>query len=124
MRTTVPRLVRPRRPARDTRPLLPPLTLYRAILRSHRKLPPDARHLGDNYVRAEFRAHANVEDPLQIVGFLTAWQDYLQAVTKNTEDDWRKYKLTSDALSKMSDEQVVQLYELMQEARNVHGEDE
>jgi hypothetical protein len=48
--------------------LLPPLQLYRRILRVHRKkLDPEMRVLGDGYVKSEFRAHRNVENPLHIV---------------------------------------------------------
>jgi hypothetical protein len=50
--------------------LLPPLQLYRRILRVHRrKLDPEMRILGDSYVKSEFRAHRNVENPLHIVRF-------------------------------------------------------
>lgn len=47
--------------------LLPPLQLYRRILRVHRKLDPDMRVLGDSYVKKEFRAHRTAENPLHIV---------------------------------------------------------
>lgn len=50
--------------------LLPPLQLYRRILRVHRKkLDPEMRILGDSYLKSEFRAHRNVENPLHIVCF-------------------------------------------------------
>ncbi|KAF2862163.1 ACN9-domain-containing protein [Piedraia hortae CBS 480.64] len=62
-------------------PLLPPIPLYRRILRAHRKhLPPEMRILGDRYAAAEFRAHRNVENPAHIIGFLTEWQSYAQQV--------------------------------------------
>ena len=48
--------------------LLPPLQLYRRILRVHRKLDPEMRILGDSYVKKEFREHRNAENPLHIVG--------------------------------------------------------
>lgn len=49
--------------------LLPPIPLYRRILRTHRRhLDPEMRLLGDQYVRAEFRAHREVENPVHIVG--------------------------------------------------------
>ena len=57
-------------PGRPSPPmaLLPPITLYRRILRSHRKhLQPRMRLLGDEYVRAEFRAHRGVENPAHLV---------------------------------------------------------
>ena len=49
--------------------LLPPIPLYRRILRTHRKhLDPEMRILGDQYVKSEFRAHRAVENPVHIVG--------------------------------------------------------
>jgi hypothetical protein len=50
--------------------LLPPIPLYRRVLRAQRKLPGDMRVLGDEYIKSEFRAHRNVENPLHIVGNL------------------------------------------------------
>jgi hypothetical protein len=50
--------------------LLPPLQLYRRILRVHRKLDPEMRVLGDSYVKKEFRAHRTAENPLHIVRLL------------------------------------------------------
>lgn len=48
--------------------LLPPIPLYRRLLRGHRKhLPPEMRVLGDEYVKSEFRAHRNVDNPIHIV---------------------------------------------------------
>lgn len=48
--------------------LLPPIPLYRRLLRAHRKhLPRQMRLLGDEYVKAEFRAHRNVENPAHLV---------------------------------------------------------
>lgn len=47
--------------------LLPPIPLYRRILRTHRKLPKEERTLGDLYVKAEFHAHRNVDNPVHIV---------------------------------------------------------
>ena len=52
--------------------LLPPLQLYRRILRVHRKLDPELRVLGDSYVKKEFRAHRSAENPLHIVR-LSCW---------------------------------------------------
>jgi hypothetical protein len=50
--------------------LLPPIPLYRRLLRSHRKtLPVELRTLGDLYVKAEFRAHKDIDNPVQIVSF-------------------------------------------------------
>ena len=48
--------------------LLPPIPLYRRLLRGHRKhLPKEMRVLGDEYIKSEFRAHRNVDNPVHIV---------------------------------------------------------
>jgi hypothetical protein len=63
--------------------LLPPIPLYRRLLRAHRHcLPPDMRMLGDQYVKSEFRAHRNVENPMHIV-------------SDTREDVTNKYRLDS-----------------------------
>lgn len=100
--------------------LLPPLQLYRRLLRTHRRLlPPDMRVLGDEYVRAEFRLHRDIDNPVHIVGFLTEWQLYAQALEG---DAWRGDRLDAGKIEKMSDEQVGQLYELMRNIRGLDGE--
>ncbi|KAK4239691.1 succinate dehydrogenase assembly factor 3, mitochondrial [Achaetomium macrosporum] len=91
--------------------LLPPIYLYRRILRAHRKhLPSEMRLLGDEYVKAEFRAHRTVENPVHLIGFLTEWQLYAQKIEG---DSWAGEKLDPGKVEKMSDEQLGQLYELM-----------
>ena len=52
-----------------------------------------------------------MENPLHIVAFLTQWQQYGQQLEG---DGWREEKLDSDFLDKMSDQQIGQMYELMQ----------
>ncbi|KAI0464893.1 hypothetical protein LJB42_000106 [Komagataella kurtzmanii] len=96
-------------------PLLPPLKLFREILRAHRQLPALQRSLGDSYVKQEFKLHKNTDNPIHIVGFLQSWQDYLQMIS---DSQWKDYKLSKQELDKMSPEQVGQLYELMKETQN------
>ncbi|KAK2073107.1 hypothetical protein P8C59_007413 [Phyllachora maydis] len=92
--------------------ILPPMPLYRRLLRAHRKhLPAEMRLLGDEYVKAEFRAHRDVENPVHLIGFLTEWQLYAQKIEG---DSWVGEKLDAGKIEKMSDEQLGQLYELMQ----------
>lgn len=101
-------------PMRSSQPLaiLPPIPLYRRLLRTHRKrLGPEERLFGDEYVKAEFRRHKDIDNPLHIIGFLTQWQLYAQ---KLEGDDWKGEKLDKELVDKMSDQQVGQLYELMQ----------
>lgn len=97
-------------------PLLPPLLLYRRILKAHKSLPTLQRDLGNKYVRNEFKLHKDVENPLHIVGFLASWQAYLHSITNGA---WASESLTPDMLDKMSPEQAVQLYELMKETQKV-----
>lgn len=95
--------------------LLPPIPLYRRLLRAHRKhLPPQMRILGDEYIKSEFRAHRSVDNPVHIVGFLTEWQTYAQQIEG---ESWRGEKMDKSKVDKMSDEQVAQMYELMRSIR-------
>ncbi|KAL9079534.1 MAG: hypothetical protein Q9157_001592 [Trypethelium eluteriae] len=72
------------------------------------------RLLGDEYVKSEFRAHRNVENPVHIIGFLTEWQSYAQQLEG---DAWRDARMDKGKIDKMSDQQLGQLYELMQTIR-------
>lgn len=48
--------------------LLPPISLYRRLFRAHRRhLPSEMRLLGDEYIKAEFRAHRNIDNPAHLV---------------------------------------------------------
>lgn len=60
--------------ANQTQVLMAPLKLYREILRSHRMLPPAMRAMGDDYVKAEFKRHKDIDNPAHIVGFVSQWQ--------------------------------------------------
>ncbi|KAL7942295.1 ACN9 domain-containing protein [Trichoderma barbatum] len=92
--------------------LLPPIPLYRRLLRAHRKyLPSEMRLLGDEYIKAEFRAHRTVDNPAHLIGFLSEWQMYAQQIEG---ESWVGEKIDQGKLQKMSDEQIQQLYELMQ----------
>ncbi|KAG5918217.1 hypothetical protein E4U42_006946 [Claviceps africana] len=107
--------------ARQSLALLPPLSLYRRLLRAHRKhLPAEMRLLGDEYVKAEFRLHRGVDNPAHLIGFLTEWQLYAQKIEG---DAWVGDKVDEAKLQKMSDEQIQQLYDLMQaiKHRNATG---
>ncbi|KAK4497338.1 hypothetical protein PRZ48_011789 [Zasmidium cellare] len=95
--------------------LLPPIPLYRRLLRAHRKhLPHQMRLLGDEYIKSEFRAHRSTDNPVHIVGFLTEWQTYAQQIEGDT---WRGEKMDKSKVDKMSDQQIGQLWELMNAIR-------
>ncbi|KAK9468758.1 hypothetical protein V1512DRAFT_289263 [Lipomyces arxii] len=99
--------------------VLPPLPLYRRLLRAHRKLSFEHRTLGDEFVKREFRLHRNEENPLYIIGFLTNWQQYAEQIEG---DKWRDAKLDVQKLEKMSDQQIIQFYELMHAAQGQESE--
>ena len=64
--------------------LLPPIYLYRRLLRAHRNhLPSEMRLLGDEYVKAEFRAHRDVENPVHLVS-----QQVLSSISRFAQK-WR-----------------------------------
>ncbi|KAF2000333.1 ACN9-domain-containing protein [Amniculicola lignicola CBS 123094] len=110
---------RPFRPAPMA--LLPPIPLYRRLLRIHRKkLDPQMRIMGDLYVKKEFRDHKDIDNPVQIIGFLTEWQRYAQELEG---DSWREAKMDKTKIDKMSDQQIGQLYELLQAIRKQELED-
>ncbi|KAH7393999.1 acetate non-utilizing protein 9, mitochondrial precursor [Phaeosphaeria sp. MPI-PUGE-AT-0046c] len=101
--------------------LLPPIPLYRTILRTHRKrLGVEERVLGDMYVKAEFRAHRDIDNPVQIIGFLSEWQMYAQTLQG---ESWKGERMDKTKVDKMSDQQIGQLYELMQVIQKQSQED-
>ncbi|RHZ75763.1 hypothetical protein Glove_209g113 [Diversispora epigaea] len=113
----------------STKNLLPPLILYRKILRIHRYLPLPLRSLGDDYVKSEFRRHKDVTNPLHIIGFLNQWQVYLKDIeqqvanstnsTNSTSSKEVKFgkKIESDVLEKFNEQQIGQLYTLRNETK-------
>jgi len=77
--------------------------------------------MGDAYIKSEFRAHRNVENPVHIIGFLTEWQMYAQ---KLEGDSWLGERMDPAKIEKMSDQQMGQMYELMQAIRKKQLDDE
>lgn len=70
--------------------------------------------MGDKYVMSEFRAHRDIDNPVHIVGFLSEWQRYAQSIEG---DAWKGEKMDKSKIDKMSDQQLGQLYELMNTIR-------
>ncbi|CAH4038606.1 succinate dehydrogenase assembly factor 3, mitochondrial [Pieris brassicae] len=91
--------------------------LYKLIFRVHRALPPELRVLGNNYARDEFKRHKTCSTEEAKI-FLNEWTDYAINIAKQTKPlnqarnkDIGKY-LDPNLLDYMTDEQLVQLYEL------------
>ncbi|PNS21286.1 hypothetical protein CAC42_1065 [Sphaceloma murrayae] len=72
------------------------------------------RVLGDDYVKSEFKNHQKIDNPVHIVGFLSEWQTYVQRIEG---DAWLGEKMDQQKVEKMSDQQIAQMYELMQAIR-------
>ncbi|KAH9170661.1 ACN9-domain-containing protein [Lactarius sanguifluus] len=125
MRTTLSRLAeniskRPLNLRDATAALLPPIPLYRGILRAHRYLPVEMRSLGDDYVKAEFRRHRDVTNPGHIIGFLSQWKVYLDQIPMGPEaQHFRGKKLDPTIFEKLSEEQLGQMYELMNATKDI-----
>ncbi|KAK0218342.1 hypothetical protein EDD85DRAFT_781065 [Armillaria nabsnona] len=100
--------------------LLPPIVLYRRLLRAHRPLPDGMRSLGDAYVTAEFRRHREVTNPLHIIGFLSQWKAYLDKLSVESKpEEFTGQRLDPQLIEKMSAEQLGQLYELRNATKEV-----
>jgi len=100
--------------------LLPPIPLYRALLRAHRALPFEMRFLGDEYVKSEFRRHKDITNPVYIMGFLTQWKMYLDQLPAGPDAHaYGGKKLDPTIFEKMSPEQLAQLYEVMHVTKDV-----
>lgn len=99
--------------------LLPPIPLYRRVLRAHRKhLPQQERMLGDEYVKSEFRAHRTTENPVHIIGFLTEWQMYAQQIEG---ESWKGEKMDRVKIDKMSGELLFPCRRISWEGECVKG---
>jgi len=94
--------------------ILPPIKLYRELLRAHRRLSPELRALGDDYIKSEFRRHQKVDNPLHIVSFCKEWKMYLDALHADSGEPGgpRGRALDPSLIDRFSDEQLYQLYEL------------
>ena len=93
------------------------ISLYRSILREHRRrLPANMRELGNSYVRSEFRLHKTAKD-IHIEPFLEAWDKYLIMLKSRTTVGGRVGSdLPDDAKYALSEEQKTKLVELRNEA--------
>ncbi|WVQ69921.1 acetate non-utilizing protein 9, mitochondrial [Kwoniella botswanensis] len=102
--------------------LIPPIPLYRRLLRAHRTLPPEMRFMGDSYIKSEFRLTRSTDNPLHIIAFLSQWKLYLDELQQSSgqgREVWRGKKLDTVSFEKLSKEQVGQLYELMHATKDV-----
>ncbi|QQP53026.1 ACN9 protein -like protein_ mitochondrial [Caligus rogercresseyi] len=95
--------------------------LYKTILRLHRGFPNAAmKELGDGYAKDEFRRHKEA-DPTQTRIFMDEWTTYAINLSKQLGIKGPKTakpvgsKMSELHVDSLSEEQIVQLYELYQE---------
>ncbi|XP_052864963.1 succinate dehydrogenase assembly factor 3, mitochondrial [Anopheles cruzii] len=95
--------------------------LYKSILRMHRGLPEALQDLGNKYVKEEFKRHKNcsvVESQL----FINEWAEYALILAEQLGLRGKPVGMIGANLSEKQlqffrDEQLSQLYELLQEAK-------
>jgi len=96
------------------------LALYKRILRLHQGLPKEFQDIGTGYVRDEFKRHKGVNSEEAAV-FLREWAKYASLLSnqlspKGIARGAVGQNLTEEDIKHMRDEQVLQLFELKQEA--------
>ncbi|XP_044263698.1 succinate dehydrogenase assembly factor 3, mitochondrial isoform X2 [Tribolium madens] len=97
--------------------------LYKTILKLHCGLPQELKILGTNYVREEFKRHkkCNIQETKV---FMKEWTNY--AITLAEQLGLRGpqtgsplgVNLSKNDLEKFKDDQICQLYELLEAAKS------
>ena len=100
------------------------LSLYKIILRLHQRLPLDLKTLGDLYVKSEFKLHKNCA-PDFVPQFVQQWTAYATNLHKQLENSSSEKKslgkdLMPEHLDTFSEDQILQLIELMKETTKVN----
>ncbi|XP_043257564.1 succinate dehydrogenase assembly factor 3, mitochondrial [Colletes gigas] len=102
--------------------------LYKTILRLHRGLPIEIQSLGTTYVRDEFRRHKTCNEAEATI-FLNEWTEYALMLADQLglkgphTAKLLGQNLGKEDFEKFRDEQVYQLYELMNAATNKTDKD-
>eukprot|EP00079_Xenopus_tropicalis_P031339 XP_017945110.1 PREDICTED: succinate dehydrogenase assembly factor 3, mitochondrial [Xenopus tropicalis] len=97
-------------------------SLYKRILVLHRMLPLHFKALGDQYVKEEFRRHKNAS-PQEAKLFMEEWEVYASLLWKQANEKLHSSggkgifgaSLSQEKLNCFREEQIGQLFELMQE---------
>jgi hypothetical protein len=76
-------------------------TLYRSILRAHKRyLPQEMKGLGDSYIKSEFNMFKKVKDEVQLSQFFSEWNQYLDQLMQTAR---RKESISAGSLESSSD---------------------
>lgn len=90
--------------------------LYKGLLRLHRGLPLNLKAMGDSYVKDEFRRHKSVPKQEADI-FMKEWTKYYVTLAKQLSARKKKQtigmNLSPELIDCFTDEQVVQLTELL-----------
>jgi hypothetical protein len=95
------------------------LELYRDIRRLHRKLPPQFKYLGNQYVIQEFRLHRAAK-PEFVNQFLESWNEYRDSLAKqlaSSKDIGKAFEAAQ--LDDLTPQQLGQLYELKKSTKHI-----
>lgn len=95
--------------------------LYKALLKIHRGLPYELQAMGDQYVKDEFRRHKNCTTKEADI-FMHEWTKYYVTLAKQLTARKKVQtvgnNMSPEFLDNFSEEQVVQLVELYNVARD------
>ncbi|CAH1243708.1 SDHAF3 [Branchiostoma lanceolatum] len=91
-------------------------TLYRQILRLHRRLPTHFRAVGDQYAKDEFHRHKKA-GAAEVQTFMTEWKNYAKMLQEQLAQESSPVgqALPPEKVENLTDEQLGQLFELQQE---------
>ena len=97
------------------------LNLYRIILRLHEQLPIDLKTLGDLYVKSEFRLHKNCSSDI-VPQFMQQWTVYARNLHQQLDSQSLDIgdNLSLENIDSLSEDQILQLIELMKETTKVN----
>ncbi|RKP18028.1 ACN9-domain-containing protein [Rozella allomycis CSF55] len=94
------------------------VSLYRRILRLHKQLPSEMRLLGDLYVKEEVHRHRNSNKKF-VDEFVKEWGKYADILDEQLNNPAKSNigkKIDPETLTKLSGDQIVQLYDLKVES--------
>uniref|UniRef100_A0A1B6MU64 Succinate dehydrogenase assembly factor 3 n=1 Tax=Graphocephala atropunctata TaxID=36148 RepID=A0A1B6MU64_9HEMI len=98
--------------------------LYKTLLKLHRGLPEELHLLGNNYVKDEFKRHKKCNSA-ETAQFMMEWTHYAVVLANQLglQDPKPTVEVGTDLDEKtvelMREDQVVQLYEMLQAARGM-----
>jgi len=78
-------------------------TLFKDIIKEHKRLPKELRELGNSYVQEEFEQHKDANTG-QLKQFYNKWSEYLNLLRKNNLEGVLSQSVSKD-LQQLNEEQ-------------------